>query len=75
MYFWYSCGEEGDLHVLVLCHLEGTAQCMHSLNAAMIILKPGDLGFQPESLSPDILPYQDNSFGVLFSGSSQLTSL
>ena len=23
MYFWCICGEEGDLHVLLLCHLEG----------------------------------------------------
>ena len=23
MYFWCICGEEGDLHVLLFCHLEG----------------------------------------------------
>ena len=23
MYFWCICGEEGDLHILPLCHLEG----------------------------------------------------
>ena len=23
MYFWCICGEEGDLHILLLCHLEG----------------------------------------------------
>ena len=23
MYFWYICGEEGDLHILLLHHLEG----------------------------------------------------
>ena len=23
MYFWCICGEDGDLHILFLCHLEG----------------------------------------------------
>ena len=39
---------------------------MHCLNVLVIVLMPGDLSFQPENLSPNILPYQDGSFGLLF---------
>ena len=39
---------------------------MHCLNVLVIVLMPGDLSFQPENLSPNILPYQDSSFGLLF---------
>ena len=36
MYFWCICGEEGDFHVLLLCHLEGPSDGWTSFRDSML---------------------------------------
>ena len=56
MYFWCICGEEGDLHVLLLRHLEGPLQCLIYLKKKVFIFEGRTVLLDTEFLVDHLFP-------------------